>query len=228
MSLRRLKLEAVIFDMDGVITNTMPDHFRAWKTIFNKEGIPVTHHDIYSREGQRGIHSVREIFAAYGRSFSAAKAKELLRRKERLFQRIVQRRFIPGARRLIRDLKSGGFRLALVTGTSRHELHRILPENLYELFDVVVTGSDVRHGKPHPEPFRKAVRELKISRRYAVVLENAPFGIRSAKAAGLHCLALSTSLPEAYLKQADGVFHSIRDLRSQLRFLHLRKTGRSA
>ena len=56
-----LKTKAVIFDMDGVITNTMPDHFEAWRIVLFKRGIKVSHLDIYRREGQRGITSVKEI-----------------------------------------------------------------------------------------------------------------------------------------------------------------------
>ncbi len=220
MSKIHLKTKAVIFDMDGVITNTMPDHFRTWKKIFANEGIHVTHLDIYSREGQRGIHSVREIFTIYKKPFTQTKAKQLLCRKEELFKKIVKRRFVRGARRFLRGLDREKFLLALVTGTSRPELHRILPQHLYNLFDVIVTGSDVKHGKPHPEPFLKALKELKVKPNETVVVENAPFGIRSAKSAGLRCVALATSLPKEYLKAADYVFHSIKDLQKGVRISH--------
>ncbi|OGX23905.1 MAG: hypothetical protein A3D10_04305 [Omnitrophica WOR_2 bacterium RIFCSPHIGHO2_02_FULL_48_11] len=213
---KNLNLKAVIFDMDGVITNTMPDHFKAWKTVLAQEGIAATQHDIYSREGQRGIQSVAEIFAVYQKSFTRQKAKVILKRKEELFKKIVRLRFIPGARRFLRDLHRRGFQLALVTGTSRHELHRILPDSLYNLFDIIVTGSDVRNGKPHPEPYLKVIRQLKVLSPRALAIENAPFGIRSAKAAGLRCLALETSLPREHLAQADAVFESYREMQKKI------------
>ena len=213
---KNLNLKAVIFDMDGVITNTMPDHFKAWKTVLAPEGIAATQHDIYSREGQRGIQSVAEIFAVYQKSFTRQKAKVILKRKEELFKKIVRLRFIPGARRFLRDLHRRGFQLALVTGTSRHELHRILPDSLYNLFDIIVTGSDVRNGKPHPEPYLKVIRQLKVLSPRALAIENAPFGIRSAKAAGLRCLALETSLPREHLAQADAVFESYREMQKKI------------
>ncbi len=214
-----LKTKAVIFDMDGVITNTMPDHFRAWKEIFAAEGVEVSHHDIYSREGQRGLHSVFEIFDHHQRSISMEKARNLLFKKEQLFKKMARQRFIPGARKFLADLWRAGFDLGLVTGTSRHEVQRILPEKLFNLFKVTITGSDVKKGKPHPEPFKKALQALKIKPQDGVVLENAPFGILSAKGAGVRCLALETSLPRQYLTKADYVFHSINDLRSQVRFV---------
>lgn len=215
----QLKTKAVIFDMDGVITNTMPDHFKAWRMIFAREGIVVNHLDVYSREGQRGIQSVKEIFAERNKAFSFKKAKKILLKKEELFKKIVRKRFIPGSRKFLRDLYKKGFLLALVTGTSRHEVHRILPEKLYKLFKVIITGSDVKKGKPHPAPFIKALEKLELDASQAVVIENAPFGIRSAKGARLHCLALETSLPEKYLGEADHVFRSYKDLKRKVKFI---------
>ena len=217
----QLKVKAVIFDMDGVITNTMSDHFKAWKKIFADEGINVTRLDVYSREGQKGIHSVREIFEVYKKPFGLSKAKDLLNKKEELFKKIAKKRFIPGARRFLRALHQKGFLLALVTGTSRHELHRILPDDLYNLFAVTVTGNDVKHGKPHPEPFIKAIKKLKVSSKEVFVIENSPLGIRSAGAAGLQCLALETSLPKKYLKDADKIFNSIQDLQKSVSISYL-------
>lgn len=214
-----MKTKAVIFDMDGVITNTMPDHFEAWRIVLLKRGIKVTHLDIYRREGQRGITSVKEIFADYGHPFDQADADRILKQKEELFKKNVNTRFINGTRTLLKDLKKSGFTLAIVTGTARHELHRILPDDIYNLFTVIVTGDDVVHGKPAPDPYLLALKKLSIPAKDGVVIENAPFGIASAKAAKLRCLAIATSLPGEYLKQADEVFSSIKDLRSRIHFV---------
>ena len=142
-----LNIKAVIFDMDGVITNTMPDHFKAWKKVFQEAGVHVSHFDVYRREGQRGITSVKEILADHKIPCTDKKAKELLAKKEKLFKKIVKTRFIEGARSFIKFLHLQGLSLALVTGTSRDELHQILPDYLIKLFSVIVTGSDVKNGK---------------------------------------------------------------------------------
>jgi len=213
-----MKVKAIIFDMDGVITNTMPDHYKAWNAVFAQEGFHLSHLEVYSREGQPGNISVKEFFATKKIPFEQDKARWILQNKERLFERIVRRRFIPGSRRFLRSLRRKGFQLALVTGTSRHEVHRILPEHIFGLFSVIITGSDVKKGKPHPEPFLKALQKLKCGSHEAVVIENAPFGIQSAKSAGLRCLALETSLPKRYLKKADAVFASIKELQKKVKF----------
>ena len=214
-----LKVKAVIFDMDGVITNSMPEHFRAWRKIFSGEGILVTHLDVYAREGQPGKNTVRELFKTYGKPCTPGIAKAILEKKERLFNRIVKRRFIPGARRFLKGLADKGFTLALVTGTSRHEAKRILPGHIWGLFSVIITGDDVRRGKPFPEPFLRSLKKLRLKPDRAVVIENAPFGIESAKRAGLKCIALATSLPKSYLNGADLVFPSFKELQKKVAFL---------
>ncbi len=219
MSRIPLTVKAIIFDMDGVITNTMPDHYKAWKKIFAQQGVIMTKEDVYCREGQKGIQSVTEILFIHGKTVPRSQAEVLLEQKEKIFKEIVRQRFICGARQFLRDLHRRSFRLALVTGTSRHELLRILPESLLNLFEVTITGNDVRHGKPHPEPFQRALQRLGLKAQEAVVLENAPFGIQSAKAAGLRTLAIETSLPKKYLHQADMIFPSIKEIKERVVFL---------
>ncbi|MBL8013999.1 MAG: HAD family phosphatase, partial [Candidatus Omnitrophica bacterium] len=124
-----------------------------------------------------------------------------------------------GSRSFLKNLNKQGFRLALVTGTARHEVLRMLPRNIFNLFEVVVCGCEVKNGKPHPEPYLKALRDLKMNAEDAVVIENAPFGIKSAKSAGLRCLALETSLPREFLKEADKVFNSFAHITSAVHFL---------
>jgi beta-phosphoglucomutase len=77
----------------------------------------------------------------------------------------------------------------------------------------------VQNGKPHPEPYLKALQKLSLKPSQAIVFENAPFGIRSAQSAGLVCLALETSLPRAFLKKADEVFCSFKDMQSKITFI---------
>jgi len=217
----RFYISTFIFDMDGVITDTMPYHFRAWATVFASEGIIAGHEDIYKREGQKGIDSVRELFREKHKPYTDAIGRKLLGDKERLFKKIFKRKFIAGSRSFIKRSHAQGFKLALVTGTSRHEAQKLLPKELWDCFDVTVCGSDVHNGKPHPEPYLKAVAKLNIKPKEAVVFENAPFGIRSAKAAGLCCLALETSLPSSYLKNADAIFSSFKEISSKVCFIKL-------
>ena len=212
------KFKAVIFDMDGVITNTMPCHFQAWAATFKSIGIKVNCYDIYKREGQAGLTSVKEILREHGRKINPETAGQILAQKEKLFKRIVKIRFVKGSRGFIKLLKKRNFLLGLVTGTSRHEVLKIMPKKLLGNFDVSVTGDEVKKGKPHPEPFARALKKLNLCWPDAVVLENAPLGIEAAKNAGLFCIALETSLPRKYLKKADFVFKSYPELIKSIHF----------
>ena len=216
--MRQLHVKAVLFDMDGVITDTMPYHFRAWRQVMKENGIEVTECEVYLREGQPGRKTIKEIFAERGRTYDPGLAQKIIRDKEKLFKGIVRRRFIRGARRFLEHLGKKGVSLALVTGTARHEVKKILPAVMRRRFCVSVTGDEVHHGKPHPEPYLLALKKLGVRPREAVVLENAPFGIHSAKQAGLTCIALETSLPKSYLNDADMVFSSYRELEERVGF----------
>lgn len=204
--------------MDGVITDTMPYHFRAWRRIYAAQGFKVSREEIYRREGQPGYRTIKEILGERGIPFDEAKARRILFEKEKLFKKIVHKRFIRGVKGFLRHLRRRGVAAALVTGTARHEAEEILPKNFLKRFAVSVTGDEVRHGKPHPEPYLRALKKLNIRPQDAIVIENAPFGIRSAKKARLKCIALETSLRRPYLKGADFIFSSYRDLRNHLDF----------
>ena len=225
MKKTKIKTQAIIFDMDGVITHTMPDHFRAWNSVLKNSGIRVNRFDVYQREGQKGLVSICEIFKERNLPLKGSQARKILKNKEELFKSIVKVRFVRGSRSFIKDLYRKRFQLALVTGTSRHEMHKTLPLQILKLFSVIITGSDVRKGKPNPEPFLKALRKLNIKPIDAIVIENSPLGIQSSLKAGLRCLALETSLPKKFLKKATIVFPTIDQLRKKVDFIRPQFNG---
>jgi len=198
--------------MDGVITNTMPYHFDAWLKVLSEAGIRVNCYDIYKREGEAGINTIKDLFRERKIKITGREARCLLAKKEKLFKKIVRVKFVKGSRLFLRKLKKYHIISGLVTGTSRHEMEHMLPARLKNMFEVTVTGDEVRRGKPYPGSFLKALRIIGLQRKDVVVIENAPFGITAAKRAGLFCIALETSLPKKYLTNADKVVKSFKDL----------------
>ncbi len=206
------KYRAVLFDMDGVILNTMPYHFHAWKSVFDKKNIFVDQFEIYKREGEPGLKTLTDILAKH-KTFLPQKGKEqLLIQKEELFKKIVTPIIFPGVERLIQEIKERGYLLGLVTGTSKNEMETILPDHLKRLFNTIVTGDAVTRGKPAPDPYLKALDLLHLFSSEAIVIENAPYGIQSAKEANIICIALTTSLSKDYLKKADYICNSIEEV----------------
>ncbi|MGA1865243.1 MAG: HAD family hydrolase [bacterium] len=207
------RYKAVLFDMDGVIVDSMPYHYRSWDQIFRSLGVNLDKLEIYKREGEKGIGSISAILADHGIQLSEDERKKLLREKEILFKKIASPHLFPGIESFIDDLKTEGYRLGLVTGTSRGEIDYVLPSCLINSFDVLVTGESVKNGKPAPDPYMKAIEDLKITPADTIVIENAPFGILSAKKAGALCIAITTSLSGEYLQDADFICDSLEEAR---------------
>lgn len=205
---------AVIFDLDGVIVDTMPFHARAWQETFKKFGIKVSKKDIYLREGEKWDKTFFDILKKHKIKITDEIKREVFRHRENVFKNILKIRIFKDAPPLIRALKKRGLKLALVTGTPRKEVIRILPRRLYTLFDVVIPSDEVRRGKPHPEPFLKALKALKTSPKETIVIENSPNGIIAAKKANMKVIAIETSLSRRYLKEADFILKSLGQIPS--------------
>ena len=206
---------AVCFDLDGVLIDTMPLHAQAWQDALTTLRLSVLRRDIYEWEGESGVVTARTLLSRRGgRPPSRQAIASLLRDKERRFSRLARHiRVNPRLDRLLGTLRARGIRLGLVTGTSSREIRRVVSKRLLSVFTVVISGDQVRHGKPHPEPYRTAIRELGVPSGKTIVVENAPYGIRSGRAAGAGLvIALASSLPSRFLQEADVIVTSIPKL----------------
>ncbi len=213
---RLARFQAVLFDMDGVITDSMPYHYEAWRRVFESYGISVSREEILKREGEQGRVTLETVLSAEGVPVSEDRIRKTLEEKEAIFRSLAKPTLFPGAEALVRAIREQSRKLALVTGTSGGEARTNLPAELLACFDVLVSGDVVTQGKPHPEPYQMALRLLGESPDQALVIENAPYGIRSAQEAGLKCIAVTTSLPAEYLKGADRIVRDLEELRNLL------------
>lgn len=199
----RIKPRAIIFDMDGVIVDSMPYHFIAWYEALRPWGVRVSSFEVYSKEGERWDKTLKILLKRAKIKPDRRILEEIFGHRKKIFRRYFKRFIFKGAEELLRRLHKRGYLLGLVTGTPDKEIRKILPFALRKLFHSVVAGNDVKKGKPHPEPYLKAALALRVLPSECLVIENAPYGIESAKRAGMTCIAVTTSLPKEYLKQAD-------------------------
>jgi len=206
------RLKGVLFDMDGVLVDSMRYHDEAWRVTLRGYGLEISEEEIYKREGQKGHHTARDLLAKAGHQPDDEKIQKLIKEKEIHFKTNAKAILFPKALECVQKLYQEGFSLAVVTGSFSEEVKNILPVEMRRCFSASVTADRVQIGKPHPEPYLLALAELGIPAQDALVIENAPFGIQAAKAAGAACVALATSLPEAYLQDADMVLPGIEDL----------------
>lgn len=204
--------KAVIFDMDGVIVDSMPYHFIAWYETLRPFGIRVSCFDVYSKEGERWDRTLKDLLKRESITVSRHTLKKIFSSRQRIFKKNFKRFIFKGAYDLLLCLKKRRYILGLVTGTPLNEVEKILPLRIRKLFDSIVAGDQVKKGKPHPEPYLKIARVLRIRPADCVVIENAPFGVESAKKAGMFCIALTTGLPKPYLKDADVVAEKLQDI----------------
>lgn len=203
---------AVIFDMDGVIVDSMPYHFIAWYEALRPFGIRVSCFDVYSREGERWERTLRDFLTQAGRRPTKKSMNEIFSIRQRIFRRNFKRFIFSDAVALLNCLHDSGYILGLVTGTPSKEMNDILPLRIRRLFSCMVMGDSVKRGKPHPDPYLKAARLLGLKASECVVIENAPLGVEAAKRAGMFCVAITTSLPRQYLKRADVIADRVGDI----------------
>lgn len=211
-------IRGVCFDLDGVLIETMPLHARAWSLAARQFGLIAPRQDIYLWEGESGIVTAQTLLQRAGRPTKGPNAKRLLLEKERLFRNLAGRVHVYSS--LIHAalmLRAAGLKLALVTGTSSGELHRVVPKKALNPFHAILTGDQMRRGKPDAEPYRRSFKELGVQSKNACVIENAPYGIASARRAQAGwIIGLASSLPKRFLSQAHQIVSNRRQLRTIL------------
>lgn len=210
------RYRAVLFDMDGVITDTMPIHLKAWQEAFKPYGVTVDKMDVYLREGMQSKRMAQSIAGDKQKNLSQEDLAKIVSEKALLFDREASTgaRAFDGVSVTLRMLRNNGIKTALVTGSRSESAKQVLRKvGLGEMFDVIITGDDTENGKPSPDPYLAGIQKLAVDRLNCVVVENAPLGIKSARAAGVdYVLAVTTSLDASYLKDADDVMNSLSEL----------------
>lgn len=209
------KKRCALIDMDGVLYDSMKYHTLAWKQMMDENGIDCTRDEFYLYEGMTGVDTINLIYGRErGITLTAEEAHRLYERKAEIFVKYGRKDLIPGAPEMIRTLMEAGIERVLVTGSAQNSLLSRLDTDYPGAFaaDRRVTALDVKHGKPDPEPYLKGLAKSGCTPEEVFVIENAPLGVRSAKAAGLDVIAVTTGpiSRDAFEKEgADMIFDSM-------------------
>lgn len=206
------QLKAVFFDLDGVVVDSMRIHADSWIAILAEQGIEITPDEIFRREGMSGIGSIIDIFRERGLSVpDDGTLAGMLERKLIMFENHTIGLF-PGVADILLLIRDHGLSMALVTGSLRRTVEFELDLEIRSFFDAIITIEDVERGKPDPDPYLKAARVIGVAPGEALVIENAPMGVISAKRAGIFCVAVQTTLGREHLAAADIVVQNHREL----------------
>ncbi len=199
-----MKIKAVLFDFDGVISNTLIYHVQAWQQVFADYGVEILAEDVCLIEGQLAEEIGRQLAQQKGLSLDENTLKEMVRHKRAIYNQITQATIYPATRKQIEQLKENSIKIALVTGAVRQNIEPVTGKEFLKNFDAIITGNEVANTKPHPEPYLTAAKKLNVPPSECLVIENAPLGIRAAKLAGMFCVAVKTTIKdETYLQDAD-------------------------
>ncbi|MBQ2067637.1 MAG: HAD family phosphatase [Paludibacteraceae bacterium] len=212
------KIKAVFFDQDGVLYNSMPYHAVSWAWAMTKHGLPYTEMECYRNEGRTSTGVIQELHQRiFGTEASPELVAAIYKDKSSHFTQMTGGfpGIIPDVDKVLKYLRTNGIQCWVVTGSGQPDLFNALNDIFDHAFTAIITSFDVKHGKPDPEPYLKAWERSGLKKEECMVVENAPLGVRAAKAAGLFCCAVNTGpLPDDELAEehADRIFHSMSEL----------------
>ena len=216
-----MTLRAIIFDFDGVIANTEPLHLRAYQEVIAAEGLTLTEQDYYARYlGFDDVGTFMAVAADSGRRWTSTDITRLIATKAHRLEALEQNVSVlfPGAADAVRRT-AAAFPIAIASGALGAEIRRILErEELMNYFSAIVAAEDTPVSKPSPEPYLSALARLtsslslEIVARECVALEDSPWGLQSARAAGMRTVAVAQTYDASKLHSADLVIDAVASL----------------
>ncbi|MBD3213398.1 MAG: beta-phosphoglucomutase family hydrolase [Candidatus Lokiarchaeota archaeon] len=202
----------VIFDMDGVLSDTGEAHYESWKMLADEIGADFDREFFEETFGQQSIPITRKLA---GESPSKKEIEEWADLKEKYYRRIIKDKLepLPGVMELLNGLKNHGFKLAVGSSGPPENVKLLLESlDLEDYFDVIITAADVSESKPAPDVFLKAAQKLNLETKNVLVIEDAPVGIEAAKRSNMKTIALTTTHPQDELMDADLILPDLRGL----------------
>ncbi len=198
-------VKCVMFDMDGVLYNSMKNHEITWVKCFASVGINFHPREAYINEGSTGSDTIRKVIKReQNREPSKEEIDRIYSFKAAMVKEMGNPPIFPFINELINMLRENNIDVWIVTGSKQDSMI----EKLYQDFGVnksnIISAKDVVQGKPFPEPYLRALAGSLQPVKNCIVVENAPLGVRSAKAAGITTIAVNTGILEDELLLKEG------------------------
>lgn len=209
-------IKAVIFDMDGVIVDSEGLHQAALQKMLEVHGKKVAANYF---QCFIGIHDKVILQQIKDELNIAESVEELLRQKEKYFFEQVKEKLklFKGFRTFLTVVKEKNLRLAITSSSTRVYLNFVLEKfDLKHNFPIIISGEDIKHPKPDPEPYTKTIEQLKLKPEECMVIEDSIAGLRSAKAAGAHTIAVTNSFAAVNLSEADLVVNNLTEINANI------------
>ena len=208
-----INLRAALFDMDGVLIDSLVQHRESYIRYCRPLGVTLSQEQ-FDKElfGHQGPDILEKLFPG---KHSPEERIELSREIDGIFQALIAEDVVPvkGVQEFLAHLKQSGIPFALGTSGSRGNVQAVLAAlGLNNSFSAILTETDVPRGKPDPAVYRLAAGQLGIPIEECVVFEDTPVGITAAKNAGAYCVALTTTTDRDRLNIADTIIDDFRDL----------------
>ena len=206
-----MAVQAVIFDMDGVIVDSEPYSLQALLDILRQYGVEPTADELRRSYGKRVRDDFVDYFTRHG---VTADVNIAIAYKQARYYHLAAGHLRPfaGVMTLLKRLSEQGFRLALASSGDRVKVaFGMQALALNGIFETVVTGDDVSHSKPHPEIYLTAAQRVGVSPTACIAIEDAPAGVEAAKRAGMRCIAVTNSVAREQLSKADLIVDSLAE-----------------
>lgn len=208
--------KAVLFDMDGVLFDSMPNHAKSWAEVCSEFGLHITPEEAYLHEGRTGASTINLLMRReYGRDATEKEIRDIYEAKCEAFNACPEAPKMSGAEELLSLVRDSGLKIGVVTGSGQKSLLDRLEHNFPGFFtpELIVSSKDVTHGKPNPEPYLKGMEKAGVNPWETIVIENAPLGVEAASRARAFTVAANTGpLPDSALYEsgADLLFPSMQ------------------
>lgn len=190
-----ISIKAILFDMDGVLFDSMKYHARAWHECAVKRNLVSTYEDFYIYEGCTSSYTVNELYKrTFNRPATEDEVKNMYKEKSELLTKYNKGEIVEGILDVLQQVKEYDLSRLVVTGSGQPSLIDKIEKTFPGHFkrEKMVTAFDVKNGKPAPEPYLIGLQKAGVEANEAFVIENAPMGVQAGHAAGIFTIAVNT------------------------------------